>query len=69
MIEYKDCFSTERRELNELTEGFLSEVFQLDKKEKNKWEKYEDCKKILMAICPSSEYGLAVKCLVDRLMI
>jgi len=68
MIAYKDYFFIERRKLNELTEGFLSEVYPLEK-ENDKWRIYEEYKKILRAICPISEYELAINCLVDRLMI
>lgn len=68
MITYKDCsFANRRAILGGFVRGFLSEIYPLDKEEKNKWEKYEECKNILRVLCPGSEYGLAVKYLVDRM--
>ena len=69
MIGYKDCFFTKTKPFGDLTEGFLSEVYPLDKEERKKWEIYEEDKKFLRAICLDSEYGLAVKCLADKLNI
>jgi len=70
MITYNDCsFVSEKVRLGGFTRGFLSEICPLNENEKNKWEIYEECKNILRILCSGSEYGLAVKYLVDRLRV
>jgi len=71
MITYTNCiFINGKKGLSEFVEGFISEIYALEDNEKNKWKGYEEHKKILKSINPSSrEYEIAIRAIVNRLGI